>query len=236
MPRRKIVDAWMETHNVRTIRFDFRDEPIDFKAGQFIVCEDEFSGHKRPVRRAYSIASTPHQRDFVDITIKRELPGLMSARLTEVPVGYEMEVTGPSGKYLYEPANGKRVLLLGAGSGITPLYSIAKYMLDGKLEGADVMVYYSVRTPQDIIYENIWPEMMRDYPDNFHFHLTVTRAKPEEWSGRHGRISADWVRETAGDVSDAVSFICGPTAMVGAMEDICRQLGLPDEKINTEKW
>jgi ferredoxin-NADP reductase len=235
MPTRRIVDAWMETHNVRTIRFDFRDDPIDFKAGQFIVCKDEFRGYKRPVQRAYSIASTPWQRDFVDITIKRELPGLMSARLTEVPVGYEMEVTGPSGKYLYDVDRGKRVLLLGAGSGITPLYSIANYLLEGGIEGADVMMYYSVRSPADIIYEAHWPKMVSDFP-NFKFHLTVTRAKPNEWSGRHGRISTDWVRQTAGDVSDAVSYICGPSAMVGAMEDICRELGLPEERINTEKW
>jgi NADH oxidoreductase Hcr len=235
MARRKIVDAWMETHNVRTLRFDFRDDPIDFKAGQFIVCEDTFRGYKRPVKRAYSIASTPQQTDFVDITIKRELPGLMSARLSEVPIGYEMEVSGPSGKYLYEPSRGKKVLLLGAGSGITPLYSIALYILKEKLPDAKVMIYYSVKTPDDIIYENIWPQMVQEFPD-FQFNLTVTRARPEEWSGRHGRISSDWIRETAGDVSDAVSYICGPTPMVGAMEDVCRQLGLPEERINTEKW
>ena len=235
MPRRKIVDAWMETHNVRTLRFDFRDDPIDFKAGQFIVCKDNFRGYSRPVQRAYSIASTPQQTDFVDITIKRELPGLMSARLSEVPVGYEMEVTGPSGKYLYEPSRGKKVLLLGAGSGITPLYSIALYILKEKLPDAKVMIYYSVKTPEDIIYEPLWPQMVKEFP-NFHFNLTVTRARPEDWQGRHGRISADWVRETAGDVTDAVSYICGPTPMVGAMEDVCRQLGLPEEQINTEKW
>lgn len=235
MPKRKIVDAWMETHNVRTIRFDFRSSPVDFKAGQFIVCEDSFRGYKRPVRRAYSIASIPQQRDYVDITIKRELPGLMSARLTEVPIGYEMEVTGPSGKYLYEPSRGRKVLLLGAGSGITPLYCIANYILEAKLADAQIHCYYSIKTTRDNIYESSWPKMARENP-NFQFHLTVTRAKPAEWSGRHGRITADWVRETSGDVSDAVSYICGPTPMVGAMEDVCRQLGLPEERINTEKW
>lgn len=235
MALRRIVDAWMETHNVRTIRFDYRDDPIDFKAGQFIVCADTFRGYQRPVKRAYSIASTPWQREFVDITIKRELPGLMSARLTELPVGSEIEVTGPSGKYLYEPSRGKRVLLLGAGSGITPLYCIANYLLDGKIAGAEVLLYYSVRTPEDVIYAQDWPRMVAEH-DNFKFNLTVTRAKPNEWSGRHGRISTDWIRETSGDVSDTVAYICGPTAMVGAMEDICRELGLPEEKINTEKW
>src|SRR5258708_35251804 len=134
MALRRIADAWMETHNVRTLRFDFRDEPIQFDPGQFLVVADHFRGHAKPVRRAYSIASCPLQTDFADLTIKREAPGLMSARLTEVPVGYEVDVTGPNGKYLYTPDKGRRVLLLGAGSGITPLHSIARFVLESGLE------------------------------------------------------------------------------------------------------
>src|SRR5262245_40190259 len=134
MALRKVVDAWMETYNVRTIRFDYRDDPIDFKAGQFVVVADRFRGCAKPIRRAYSIASSPLQRDFVDLTIKREAPGLMSVRLTECPIGCGLEVSEPGGKYLYTPEKGKRVLLLGAGSGITPLYSIARYILEGGLE------------------------------------------------------------------------------------------------------
>lgn len=235
MPMRKLVDAWMETHNVRTLRFDYRDAPVDFLPGQFIMLHDRFRGYTKPVRRAYSIASSPLERDFLDVTVKRETPGLMSVRLTEIPVGYEMEASDPAGKYFYEPSRGKRVLLLGAGSGVTPLHSIARYVLDGKLDGAEVILFYSVRTPDDIIYEQTWKAMTDRYP-NFRFHLTVTRAAKEEWPGRHGRISADWVRQEVGDVRDCVAYICGPGPMVLSMEDVCRELSIPDERINTEKW
>lgn len=225
----------METHNTRTLRFDFRDEPIDFLPGQFIMTHDRFRGHDKPVKRAYSIASSPLQKDFVDITVKREVPGLMSIHLTEIPVGYEIEVTGPQGKYQYDASRGKKVLLLGAGSGITPLHSIARYVLDGGMPGAEVMLFYSVKTPRDIIYEKLWPEMVARH-DNFRFFLTITRAKPEQWAGRHGRITADWVRQEVGDVADAVAYICGPGPMVASMEQVCRELAIPDERINTEKW
>jgi ferredoxin-NADP reductase len=235
MPKRRLVDAWMETHNVRTLRFDFRDAPIDFYPGQFIMTHDHFRGYDKPVKRAYSIASSPNQRDFVDISVKREVPGLMSIHLTEIPVGYEIEVSGPQGKYHYEPSMGTKVLLLGAGSGITPLHSIARYILERDIPNAKVMLFYSVKTPRDIIYEKTWPKMTADYP-NFHFYLTVTRARPEHWSGRHGRISSSWIREVEGDVSDAVAFICGPGPMVASMEQVCRELAIPDERINTEKW
>src|SRR4029078_13674310 len=92
MAKKRICDAWMETHNVRTVRFDFRDEPVSFMPGQFLVVADGFRGYPKPVRRAYSIASSPLQTEFVDLTIKREAPGLMSVRLTEAPVGVELEV------------------------------------------------------------------------------------------------------------------------------------------------
>ena len=235
MPMRRLVDAWMETHNVRTLRFDFRDEPIEFLPGQFIMTHDNFKGYGRQVKRAYSIASSPYQREYVDISVKREVPGLMSIHLTEIPVGYEIEVSGPNGKYQYDYERGRRVLLLGAGSGITPLHSIARYVLEGDVDGAEVLLFYSVRTPRDIIYEKVWGELERAH-DNFRFHLTVTRARPDQWSGHHGRITPTWVRDEVGDVSDCVAYICGPGPMVASMEDICRELAIPDDRINTEKW
>lgn len=235
MPVREIVDAWMETHNVRTLRFSFADDPITFHAGQFLVIADRFKGYAKPVRRAYSIASSPLQRDYVDITVKREVPGLMSMHLTEVPVGYAMDVTGPSGKYLYEPSRGSRLLLLGAGSGVTPLHSIARFALESRLPGAEVHLFYSVKTPRDVIFAATWEALTRQYA-NFHFHLTMTRAEEGAWTGHRGRIDADWVRRTVPDVADTVAYICGPGPMVATSEALCHELGIPPERINTEKW
>jgi ferredoxin-NADP reductase len=235
MAKRRIVDAWMETYNVRTIRFDFRDEPVDFKAGQFVIVADQFRGHPKPIRRAYSIASSPWQRDFVDLTIKRESPGLMSVRLTEVPVGAELEVTNPSGKYFYTAEMGKRVLLIGAGSGITPLYSIARYILDGGLADYEVYLFFSMKTPRDYIYRDEWPKMTAKHR-NFHFFPTMTRASAAEWSGRRGRLDAAWIKQEIGEASDCLAYICGPGPMVEASEAVCRELAIPEERIHTEKW
>ncbi len=200
-----------------------------------MVIADQFRSYAKPVRRAYSIASSAAQKDFLDITIKREVPGLMSMRLTEVPVGTELEVSDPAGKYYWEPALGTKILLLGAGSGITPLHSIARTVFDQHDPSVQVKMFYSVRTPEDIIYRDLWQPLV-DQHSNFKFHLTVTRAKPTEWSGNIGRITADFVRAREGEVADHVAFICGPGPMVLAMEEVCRQLGLPEEQIHSEKW
>lgn len=235
MAKRRMCDAWMETHNVRTVRFDFRDEPQTFLPGQFLIVADQFRGYPKPIRRAYSIASSPLQKDFLDLTIKRESPGLMSVRLTEAPIGFDFEVASPAGKFVYAPEMGKRVLLLGAGSGITPLYSIAQFMLESGLEGAEVYLFFSVKTPRDVIYETAWANLTAQFP-NFRFHMTMTRTTPAQWSGRHGRITSEWVRQEVADPGSCVSFICGPGPFVETMETVCRELGLPDDRVHTEKW
>lgn len=235
MAKRRICDAWMETHNVRTVRFDFRDEPQAFLPGQFLIVADQFRGWPKPIRRAYSIASSPLQRDFLDLTVKRESPGLMSVRLTEAPVGTELEVVPPAGKYCYKAEMGKRVLLLGAGSGITPLYSIAQFMLESSLDGAEVQLFFSVKTPRDVIYEKAWPELAARHP-NFHFHLTMTRAGKDAWPGRHGRITSEWVRQQVAAPSECVCFICGPGPFVETMESVCAELDLPTDRVHAEKW
>lgn len=235
MAVRKLIDAWMETHNVRTLRFDFSDQPARFHPGQFVMCSDTFRGYAKPVRRAYSIASTPLEPGFVDITVKREIPGLMSVRLTEIPVGYEMEVSDPAGKYFYQPSLGRRVLLLGAGSGIVPLYSIARTILYGKQAESEVALFFSVRTPLDVIYDAQWQALVARYP-NFRYYLTATRAHPDEWQGHRGRITPEWVRQEIPTVQEWVAFICGPGPMVTSMEELCRALAIPDERIHTEKW
>ena len=235
MAKRQLLNAWMETHNVRTLQFDFRDEPIDFFAGQFITVSQQFRGYKRPVKRAYSIASSPLQKGLVEVTIKREVPGLMSQFLTEMPVGQELEVIGPAGKYLYEPSRGRKLLLLGAGSGITPLHSMTRFVLDSEQPDSTVRLFFSVRTPRDIIYDKLWDKLDADH-DNFHYNLTMTRTKPEDWAGRHGRITKEWVLETSGDVSDHVAYICGPGPFVESMEQLSKDLGIEPDRINVEKW
>jgi ferredoxin-NADP reductase len=97
------------------------------------------------------------------------------------------------------------------------------------------MLFFSVRTPRDVIYDRSWRELSAAHA-NFRCHLTATRAQPDEWSGRRGRLSAEWIREAEGDVSDCVTYICGPGPMVEASSAVCRQLSIPDDNVNVEKW
>jgi ferredoxin-NADP reductase len=66
--------------------------------------------------------------------------------------------------------------------------------------------------------------------------LTMTRASKSDWSGRHGRITSEWVRQEVGNPEECASFICGPGPFVATMETVCQELGLPDDRVHAEKW
>jgi len=105
-----------------------------------------------------------------------------------------------------------------------------------KLE-TKITVLYSVRTPADIIFHNEFRELEKENP-NFKFHVTCTRATPEDnWTGRTGRITPEWIKEFATDLPNTVFYACGPNALVDFAEElVIHGLGMPKEQMKTEKW
>jgi Na+-transporting NADH:ubiquinone oxidoreductase subunit F len=108
-------------------------------------------------------------------------------------------------------------------------------MLDGGMSDAEVNLFFSVKTSRDVIYEKAWEELKADFP-NFRFHLTMTRATPGAWTGRHGRITSDWVRQEVTAPEECVCFICGPGPFVATMEAVGAELGIPEVRVHAEKW
>ena len=95
---------------------------------------------------------------------------------------------------------------------------------------------YSVRQPKDIIFNNEFRELEKENP-HFKFHVTCTRATPEDnWTGRNGRITSEWIKEFAADLPNTVFYACGPNALVEFAEGIVFELGIPKEQMKTEKW
>ena len=96
---------------------------------------------------------------------------------------------------------------------------------------------YSVRQPKDIIFNTEFRELEKENP-NFKFLVTCTRATPEDnWTGRTGRVTPEWIKEVAADLPNTVFYACGPNALVEFAEHlVIHDLGLPKEQMKTEKW
>src|ERR1700688_2124834 len=124
------------------------------RAGQHVdvrlTAEDGYQAE-----RSYSIASPPEEAPRVTLTVERLDDGEVSPYLTdELRVGDQLELRGPVGGYfVWEPADGGPLVLLGGGSGIVPLRAILR---ERERAGSDaaVRLLYSARTASDLIYRD----------------------------------------------------------------------------------
>jgi len=221
-----------ELYDTKTIRLKWPDgyNP-DFNTGQFITL---YWPDTPNYKRAYSLSSCALDRGYYDVTVKRE--GKMGTRLVDwAKAGDKLFVIPPVGKFLpvYEP--GKHLICIAGGSGVTPFRGFAREATRRKLD-TKITVLYSVRTPKDIIFNSEFRDLEKENP-KFKFHVTCTRAKPEDnWSGHSGRITPEWVKEQAGDLANAVFYACGPNQLVEFAEVLAFELGVPKEQMKTEKW
>ncbi len=229
-----------QTPDVKTFRW-VADATFDYRPGQFVTFQVTIAG--QTVTRCYSISSSPSRPDILEFTVKRvgaarsDLPvGLVSNWLHEtVGIGFELPILGIAGEFT---CGGKgaivpdKILLLAAGSGITPMLSIVRWLCDMAYP-TDIILLYTVRGSVDIVArsELAWLASL-----NPRLHLRFTVTQPEaNWSGLTGRVDAAML-QGIGDLRDRQVYVCGPDAFMAGMKDTLLQLGLPASQYQEESF
>ena len=150
--------------------------------------------------------------------------------------GDRMTVIAPTGAFLpvYEP--NKHLICIAGGSGVTPFRGFVREATQRNLE-TKITVLYSVRTTNDIIFNTEFHELGQQNP-NFYFYVTCTRLAPEDqWTGRRGRINAEWVKEHIHDLPNTIFYACGPNELVEFAEElVLHELKVPKQQMKVEKW
>ena len=244
----QIAEIKRETARASTIYLALKDEEklaFQYRAGQYLTVEAEVDGIKE--RRAYSICTSPHESDFA-FTVKEVDGGKMSTYLNQqVNTGDYLHVLAPQGKFTYTSAPDTRVThyLLGAGSGITPLFSLTKDILESE-PLSTVHLLYGNRHESDIIYHEDLISLTRKYEGQFHLQFYVSTPKArfvEFWNGHAGRLDvaeldkylSDFPKQTI----EEKFFICGPDQMIDQLTNHLISIGKGDhiysERFNNKK-
>jgi ferredoxin-NADP reductase len=224
-----------ETPTVRTFTLGLPDWP-GHRAGQHVdlrlTAEDGYS-----VERSYSIASEPERGHEIDITVERIDDGEVSPFLHDVVVpGDRLEVRGPIGGYfVWEAGLGGPLFLVAGGSGVVPLMAMARHRRRaGSTQPTRLLL--SSRHPEEIIYREEL-DRLAETMDGFEVIHTLTRSRPPDWTGYDRRIDDRMLAEVLDPLGmTARVYICGPTALVEVAANALVRLGLPADRVRTERF
>tara|TARA_R110002074_G_scaffold49712_2_gene126860 strand:- start:7685 stop:9673 length:1989 start_codon:yes stop_codon:yes gene_type:complete len=232
----EVVNQFQETPNVQTFRLAIPGGgplPFTYQPGQFLTFS--LQPEDKIVKRSYTIASPPSQRDYIEVTIKREEQGLISRYLhDQVKVGDKLALQAPGGKFHFNGTEADNVVLISGGVGITPMMSATRYLTDHCWPG-NIYFLFCARTSDDFIYRQEL-EYLQQRHENLHVLASMTRAKGTTWMGSQGQFTPEVINDFVPNIMQHRAHICGPPAMMDAVRDMLLGLGLQKNQIKTEAF
>lgn len=234
----KVIGIFNETHDVKTFRLAERNGdslPFTYEPGQFVTFSLSIPNQPKLTKRSYTISSSPTEKDYFEVTIKREQHGLVSRFMhDEVSIGDELTIKAPNGKFYFNGADEDSVVLVSGGVGITPMMSAVRYLTSHCWEG-NIYFLFCTRSSNDFIFEKELQYLQSRYK-NLHVLVSMTRAEGTSWMGPQGRFTSHLVNDFVPDLPSKVAHICGPPPMMEAMTQLLIQLGMAPDRVKTEAF
>ncbi|MGP8304706.1 2Fe-2S iron-sulfur cluster-binding protein [Vibrio sp. YIC-376] len=221
------VDKYFETPDTVSLKLADLSESLlfEFKAGQFINLGIEIDG--KVEFRAYSLSSLSGD-DCLQLTIKRVDSGKVSNFIIDkLLIGDTVQALPPTGEFNcidYPPVEHqgqKKALLISAGCGITPVFAMAKHLLNAE-ESVDIEFLHIARSQQETIYLDLLETYQAVYPD---FHLKLLLKHQGDSLYPEGRLNADWLEKLVPDFNQRTVYLCGPNQFMQDVRSYLIELG-----------
>ncbi len=212
----------------------FRLEPVDghipvFQSGQYVNFRLKIG--ESELTRPYTIASAPYEargaHPFIEITVRRNAPYLVPDWLFEnVKVGDTLTGAMPFGFFYWEPLRDtKELVALAGGSGITPFYSMAKEIMNGKMKGVRLTILYGSVHSSDIILKDELAAIEKQCENVKVVHVL---SDDPGWKGETGFISREIIEKYASP--ESTFLFCGPLAMYQFVSKALDEMGVPKRR------
>ncbi|WP_341924455.1 1,2-phenylacetyl-CoA epoxidase subunit PaaE [Nocardioides psychrotolerans] len=223
------------TDDAAAITFAVPDELVDafdFAAGQSLTLRRTIDGQEH--RRSYSICAPAGAAPRVGV---REIPdGLFSSWLVrEVAVGDVVEVQTPTGSFRADPTTSGRHLCIAAGSGITPMLSIASTVLTDP--DTQVTLVYGNRTSASVMFAEELADLKNRHGARLDLVHVLSR-EPRDVELFSGRLDADRLRRLLGALVPVGAldhvWLCGPFGLIADAREVLGELGVPADRVHFE--
>ena len=250
--------------DLAVFRLSPKDEPVpDFKPGQFITIG--FPGDDgKVIRRAYSIASSPQNKDFIELVIrwvKRPLPGRLTSKLFESKEGDEIKWLNPAGNALLindtlpnGEKDNRRIVCIGGGTGIAPFVSFAQYLHETN-DKREIVVLHGASYLDELLYQGVFTDLEDESrkrgKDEWNFTYKAAISRPNEWfnrswGGQIGRVET-FLKKGDNDLSalekligekvtpeNTIFYVCGWQGTIDAVMEFLKPQGFVTEREKRE--
>jgi len=199
------------------------DHEIMFNPGQYVTIEVP----ETDATRTYSMATPPGEPGRIELQIRRTPGGLGTDGwiFKSLAVGDTIRLSGPYGRFFLREARTEPAILIGGGTGLAPLKSIVRHVLDTGLP-QQLFLYQGARTQADLYDVDFFRALESDYPDQFAYRPCLSQ---EEWDGRHGMVT-DAVAADFPTCRGHTAYLCGPPPMVeAALKTLMRKRLFPKD-------
>jgi glycine betaine catabolism B len=227
-----LLEKIRRSSDTTSYRFS-RPPEYEFKAGQWFTIALETP--EGPLDHHFSHADSPTE-SVIELTTRltgSDFKNLLDA----LPVGAEVNIEGPYGRFLFGYGL-PRIAFLTGGIGVTPVRSMLRYLADtnaaGRAEGQELTVFYGSMTEDGIVYKDEFDEFEQKIARLRVIHVITNPT--ESWKGYGGFITADTVRAELPDPKAWTYYVVGPPPMITAMDKVMAQLEIPQDQMVVESF
>ncbi len=210
---------------------------FSFAPGQFVMLSlpGLVDSNGRKIAKSYSIASSPNEKDVVELCVARYPTGALSEPLFRKKVGDGAIITGPYGMFQMKKPVQKGTIFIAGGTGLAPLMSMLRLLYAEGYE-EKLWLFYSVSEPGMFLFKD---ELLGYSKSNDLQLVASTSSHNSEWQWENGRVTDTFPKYVSKlDVPKELQqfYACGPPIMVADTIKMLEQLGFRKENIHKEQW
>ncbi len=235
----EVVDIKRETVEAVSIKLRIPEELAEefkFIPGQYLMFKHTVNGEE--LKRSYSISSSPNEGEL-RVGVKEVPDGRFSTFANrELKVGDVLETLAPRGRFIIEtsPENKKHYVAFCAGSGVTPIISMMKHVLETE-PNSKFTCFYGNRYASTIIYLDEINALKNRFPERLEVHYVMSKEEMGSDFFR-GRIDADKIRKYSEVLFDPslvdAFYLCGPEQIIHAAKDVLTEKGVDQDRVHFE--
>ena len=232
--RAKIKEKREVAKGTLLVVFDLLGEEFDYRPGQYFwveLLDPPYQDEKGP-RRHISAVTSPTDRGVIGLCTRLR-DSAFKRSLAELPVGAEVDVEPPKGKFVLPEDASRPLVFVAGGIGITAFRSMLRYIQDKGLPHR-VTLIYSNRDRESAAFLDELAEIERANPN---VRLVVTMTNDDGWDGERRRIDADFFKDHLdANVNEASYMVAGPPGLAKAATAELQKAGVDEKLIATDSF